>query len=375
MDIITRRSFLGSLALGSVYPNVGQTAALQLHASEGEAHPSEIHWSITKQNFVAKLDRVDFWSKPLCATRYAEQLSATVGLGALFDDETGELPAKAGLLPADLMSLTKKDPFLHERFSIQRGTGIKTLTELLRAEVGARRFRTSALIALDSRWSTQPGPDWADILPAFRSCYDRLIGHYHITQRGFHHWKTSLTECAPDASRFERFFTNAASQCDVVVFTSQSLLENDVHLSARASTESLVGELMQRFAQVLCDEKLVQQIVPISKRSGKGTNQPHMLALSSAGASSQFPTIQASDLLRQRELVFSSFGKPISSPRIIGFGLNEACAKSIHDQISNTNMIYLSTNAIADGQADPSGAEWLKFVTLWPFDPDSGPWP
>lgn len=100
-----------------------------------------------------------------------------------------------------------------------------------------------------------------------------------------------MKEGVSNSPSFERFFTSAVSQCDAVVFTSQSLLENDVHLSARASTESLVGELMQRFAQVLCDEKLVQQIIPISKKSGKGANQPHMLALSSAGASSQFPTI------------------------------------------------------------------------------------
>ena len=52
-----------------------------------------------------------------------------------------------------------------------------------------------------------------------------------------------------------------------IVFTRQSLLENDVHLRPAASTESLVGELMQRFAQLLCDEKLVQQI-PVSKKSG-----------------------------------------------------------------------------------------------------------
>ena len=138
-----------------------------------------------------------------------------------------------------------------------------------------------------------------------------------------------------------------------------------MHLSARASIGSLVGELLRRFVQVLCDEKLVQQIIPLSKKSGKGANQPRMLALSSAGASSHFPTIQASDLLRQRELVFSSFGKPISSPRIVGLGLNEACAKSVHDQISTTNMIYLGASAIADGRSlTPPGAEWLKFVAL-----------
>ena len=33
MDIITRRSFLGSLALGSIYPNVEQAAGAQSEAS------------------------------------------------------------------------------------------------------------------------------------------------------------------------------------------------------------------------------------------------------------------------------------------------------------------------------------------------------
>ena len=285
MDIITRRSFLGSLALGSIYPNVEEAAGSQLQAAERRAHPSDIHWSIAKQSSVAKLNRVDFWSKPLGGIRYADELPSEIRHGALFYGETGQPLASPVLTPAN-----SSDPVI-----LHRGTGISTLAELLLTEVSviakSTRIKPTALIALDSRWPGRTGPDWADILPVFRKCYDRLIGHYHINQRGFHHWKTSLTACAPDASRFERFFTNAASQCDVVVFTGQSLLENDVHLSARASTESLVGELMQRFVQVLCDEKLVQQIIPLSKKSGKGANQPHMLALSSAGASSHFPTI------------------------------------------------------------------------------------
>ena len=295
MNILTRRGFLGSLAFGSIYPNVEQFPASQLQAMGGEAHPSKILWSIAKRNLVAHLDHVDFWSKPRCAIKYADQLPSEIGRGALFYGEAAEVPAKSALTRVDSMSLEKEYASLNERFSFQHGTGIKTLTELLRARVDANakssRVATTALIALDSQWSTRSGPDWTEILSVFRGCYDRLIGHYHINERGFHHWKNWMKEGVSNSPSFERFFTSAVSQCDAVVFTSQSLLENDVHLSARASTESLVGELMQRFAQVLCDEKLVQQIIPISKKSGKGANQPHMLALSSAGASSQFPTI------------------------------------------------------------------------------------
>ena len=79
MDIITRRSFLGSLALGSIYPNVEEAAGSQLQAAEGRAHPSDIHWSIAKQSSVAKLNRVDFWSKPLGGIRYADELPSEIG--------------------------------------------------------------------------------------------------------------------------------------------------------------------------------------------------------------------------------------------------------------------------------------------------------
>ena len=79
MDIITRRSFLGSLALGSIYPNVEQAAGAQLEAAEGRAHTNDIRWSIAKQSSVAKLNRVDFWSKPLGGIRYADELPSEIG--------------------------------------------------------------------------------------------------------------------------------------------------------------------------------------------------------------------------------------------------------------------------------------------------------
>ena len=188
MDILTRRGFLGSLAFGSIYPNVEQFPASQLQAVGGEAHPSKILWSIAKRNLVAHLDHVDFWSKPRCAIKYADQLPSEIGRGALFYGEAAELSAKSALTRVDAMSLEKEYASLNDRFSFQHGTGIRTLAELLRARVDANakssRVATTALIALDSQWSTPPGPDWTDILSVFRGCYDRLIGHYHINQTG-----------------------------------------------------------------------------------------------------------------------------------------------------------------------------------------------
>ena len=101
MNIITRRSFLGSLAVGSIYTNAEQIEASQLQAAEWEKD-KEICWSIDRQNLLTHLDHVDFWSRPICPMRYAAQLPSEVGRGTLFYGESGKLQSKQ---PADLMSL------------------------------------------------------------------------------------------------------------------------------------------------------------------------------------------------------------------------------------------------------------------------------
>ena len=183
-----------------------------------------------------------------------------------------------------------------------------------------------------------------------------------------------MAKAAPDISSFERVFTNAASQCDAVVFTSQSLMENDVHLPARASTERLLGEVMQRFSQVLLENEITRDIVSTGKVSQQ-SKTPRIYALGSAGASKTFPEVQSADLLRQRELTFSSFGKPVLHPLIIGLGLDERSAESIRTQVDHTNIIFLKARSAQELDVNDENAEWLKFVTLWPFDTDYGPWP
>src|SRR5438128_11500270 len=59
MPPMSRRSFLGSLTFGSIYPNVERAAGSQLEAAEGRAHTNDIRWSIAKQSSVAKLNHVD----------------------------------------------------------------------------------------------------------------------------------------------------------------------------------------------------------------------------------------------------------------------------------------------------------------------------
>jgi len=355
MNTITRRSVLGSLALGSIYANFEQIKASQPNAAQWEKD-KEIRFSFARQNALTKSAHVDFWSRPICPISYANQLPSELGRGMLFYGQRGQLQSKE---PADLMSL-------------------QTLTECLRTRVSgngqAAHVKTTALIALDSEWPSRFGPDWADILPALRGCYDRLIGHYHIPQRGFYHWKISMTKAAPDVSKFERFFTNAASQCDAVVFTSQSLMENDVHLPARASTEQLLGELMQRFSQVLFQDQIAGHVISTGNIKCQ-PKSPRMYALGSAGACKIFAHVYSGDLARQRELTFGSFGKPVRRPLVIGLGLDERSAERFLTQIRGSNIMFLNAQSASELDCDDENAEWLKFVTLWPFDPDHEPWP
>ena len=183
-----------------------------------------------------------------------------------------------------------------------------------------------------------------------------------------------MTKAAPNFSNFERFFTKAASQCDAVVLTSQSLMENDVHLPARASTERLLGELMHRFSQVLLEDEVTHEIVSTGKKDQQ-PKMPCICALGSAGASKTFPQVHSGDLVRQRELTFSSFGKPVLHPLIIGLELDERSADSIRTQMDHTNIIFLNARSAPELDLNDENAEWLKFVTLWPFDTDYGPWP
>ena len=38
-------------------------------------------------------------------------------------------------------------------------------------------------------------------------------------------------------------------------------------------------------------------------------------------------------------------------------------------------MMFLNASRTFQPDCYDDSVEWLKFVTLWPFDPDYGPWP
>src|SRR5262249_14637043 len=157
----------------------------------------EILWSIARQHARSDSAHVDFWSKLLCEVAYADQLPLAIGRGSLmFNRGTIDFQANSRPTHFDSSLKDKYNRLLSDRLCFRSGPGINSLTDLLRPKmdvnVKSSRTKTTALIALDSQWPTAKGPDWTDLLPTFRGCYDRLIGHYHINQRGFHHWKNVM---------------------------------------------------------------------------------------------------------------------------------------------------------------------------------------
>lgn len=310
-----------------------------------------------------ELSRIDFWSMPICTEPYAQNLNSQITRGTLVSQyKEDDLYLHGSLKYIDELLDEKRASWLSHRHSYRGSINNAVLRSLNRSEP----IRNStALIALDSCGLHAQPLTWAEALSAFRSKYCRLIGHLHIPDRGFHHWKTRLSQS--NEQRFSEFFIPAASQCDAVILTSQSLLENDVYLPARQSTDMLVAELMVRLLRALGCDDVLERVAPLQGE------RPRTFALGSAGAHRNCAELELRDLLRQREIVFHSFGKPTSRPALIGLDLDRESEAKLQEQLLGSNMLLL--NARTSPESSVPGREWLEFVALWPFDPAYGPWP
>ncbi len=383
MKTINRRRFLGSLAVSTVCAGVAradipQPAKLAMGEQENVRNNT---WFIARQNRELRGQHIiDFWSKPLCDIDHANYLPPEIVRGTLWYDGAGtDFQEHPALKYVDSILEQDRSIWLYDkRLFAEHCPGMEGLSVPLLTMVGQKastsRGGRTALLALDSQWLSTTDPDWADMLPAFRRCYDRVIGHFHIERRGFHHWKKWLSDGTFGDSFFEHFFTKTALQCDAIILTSQSLAEHDAHLSPRASTEALVGELIRRLGDALLDENVLEQIAPISTPVEKRAVHPRVFALGSAGASVSYPRVREIDLCHQRELVYGSFGKPILCPLLIATRCDTISAEYIRNQISGYNFLFLATLANSGRWRNGKYLEYLEFVTLWPFDPDYGPW-
>lgn len=360
MSRIDRRQLLASLAIGSIGANVVRDGTEP--AAGKPANNDRGRWFIARER-LQRSDQytVEFWSTPAYTITYADQLPQQIVRRAIW-------PERDALRVDPIAQLR----WLRGDLEILEFNGSESLLQWLSSdgETPCRRGKRTALLALDG--ASRAGQPWSEILPAFRRSYDHMIGHFHIAQRGFLHWKAARLADGLQTSDFEKFFTAITSQCDGVIFSNQSLVENDSYLSARAATEMLAGELMRRFGEVLLDERLLTQIVPARNMDDL---YPCAFALGSAGASAFSPRICMRDLTRQRELVFSSFGRPILHPLLIATCVSQHCAESIQNQLVGSNIKLFKTATSADPNGNGEFLEWFKFATLWPFDWSYGAWP
>jgi hypothetical protein len=246
---ISRRRLLASLAAGPLYRDFAKAEAAPA-ITPGRSYK----WSVARERFTPTEQHVvDFWASPACKIRYGDQLPPQIVRGAICHEREAD-PVK----PIDKLCWLRGDlEVLQSGGSEALEHWLHTIAETMPARVVTK----TALLALDSASGKPAGPSWSDLLPSFRRCYDHVIGHFHIEQRGFVHWKAALLADGGDA-KFDEIFAATTSHCDAVIFTNYSLAENDHHLPARISTEALVSELMRRLGEVLLDKHLLTEIVP-----------------------------------------------------------------------------------------------------------------
>jgi hypothetical protein len=321
MTIIDRRHLLSSFAATTVCAGVapridsaGATEQLNAERSDNGQNKCRAAW------FIARQDRetlgghaVEFWTKPFCDIRHADFLPRAIVRGVLWYNyaefpyctrEPEVLDFVDSVFRQDRSDWLNNPRQFAEHLG-ETGNLSPPLLSLLGGSNPNERGLRVALIALDSQSLCPMDPDWADVLPAFRRCFDRVIGHFHFERRGFRQWKAWLARPF-GGSYFEHFFSKAVAQCDAVVFTSPALVETDVGLCPAASTEMLAGEQMRRLGYALLRREVLEQIVCEDK-----VRPPRFFALGSATLRAPFdPLMQFHwTLRRQRALVSSSFGQ------------------------------------------------------------------
>ncbi len=379
MTKINRRHLLKTVAATAVCAGVTSTLESKgsVHQPEANRLPSEAAevsdaWFIARQNRPHTGEHiVDFWSKPFCEISHADYLPAEITRAMLWYEHSRELYVNPQQVLDSVASALRLP---HPQWSsqaqyVEHFGGTKSLSTPLGSLIGKKAHRgnsRTAFIAFDSQSYAPMEPDWADILPAFRCCYDRIIGHFHIESRGFRHWKAWLSEGAGGDAFFEHIFIKPASLCDMVILTCPSLIENDINLSARASIPELVGQLVQRFGHLLLDEYSLGAITPITDDHNRN---PQVFVLGSVTSTVSQPHVQERDLCRQCELVFGGFGdwdRHYTRPLLIATLADQPSAKIINDQLLGTDLVFVRLcNSERLCGYDP--LEPIELITLWPL--------
>lgn len=383
MTTIDRRQLLRSLtattACASVLSRIDAAQAAEFRHAGHASSASSNAWVLARECRQRLADHaVDFWARPFCDIPYTQYLPRDIARCAMWCEAFD--PSRRPNLEEINASFNSHclDCGNRPLFAAHldgNETLASTLQSLIENEISTSTART-AFIALDSL-----GPwkelSWADVLPAFTSCYDRTIGHFHLPQRGLRQWATYLNahfRSEDETPHFRELFVDAAAGCDAIILTSHALIENDLGLCPRASTETLVGELIRRFGHGLLDRDLVDQIAGTGERSSK--DKTRLYALGSATLHSPFDRLHHFYWLldRQRELVCGSFGEIDDDERpilVVTFADNEPpdlLADTFQDDWARVHVLRQPTYAVPN-----RGEPWsrlLHVIALWPFELD-----
>jgi hypothetical protein len=211
------------------------------------------------------------------------------------------------------------------------------------------------------------------VLPAFRSCYQRIVGHFHLERRGLRQWRECLNANFP-ADYFQEFFTDAAAQCDAVILTSAGLCESDVRCDPRASTEELAGQLMRDLGCALLTPAVLERVVGAGAHAA--VRKPRLFALASLRLWTMDDYYIHSHVLtdRQRGLVLGSFGEGIPTERELMVvtaveDLHSDCVDEIR-QMAHGSLFTTTVPACKVEGSRYSILNYLRMITFWPFECD-----
>jgi hypothetical protein len=182
MNIVNRRRFLETLAASAVCIGIDKADGVT------PTNKRTGTWFIARQKPVSGTDcGVDFWSKPYCGIDYADQLPSEFVRGVLWYDDEPFDPDEPhpSLRHVDLLFTGTQNNWMNDPrlFVAHRGTREDFSNAIINFVGEKVRYRErAAILALDSQSLADADPDWAEMLPAFRRCYNRVIGHFDIGQ-------------------------------------------------------------------------------------------------------------------------------------------------------------------------------------------------
>lgn len=371
---IDRRRLLGSLAATTACVPVASSINAAGFAARGDANNESQSYEtlFLAREVLQKPSIVDFWMRPFCDIAYEQYLPREIARGKMWYEALGQ-PDRSTSEAIDrsikyhCRAWAGRPQMAAHVDCIQ--TFSSTLRTLIEDEAANSTART-AFLSLDSLGPSRE-PNWAEVLPAFRSCYDRVVGHFHLPQRGLRQWRKFLNghfHSESGRGYFAEFFTDAAVQCDVVILTSTALVESDLSCCPRASVEELVSELMGHLGRALMAPAALERIVGAHEHR---VGEPRFFAL----ASLALETMDNSCGLvmrRQAELVRGAFGDQIPGQHPLHVATTAEDMRShLLNHISEANMVSLfptaaSTNEIEKRQH--GNLDQLQLLTLWPFE-------